>query len=182
MAATAALEPVAWISSIRRGDQLLADRLLVDLAEQLLDVAVGGGRQPLEDRVGVVVAGLDALEIEDREATEAGQRTGQPGVDDRIHRGSQDRDRQVDAAEDLGEVDVGRLDGVGAGGERDVLEAVGRADRVDLRMEDAPLRGTRRLGGGGDPGSLDHVLLLCRLAPDLHAPRVYQRVSFGCPR
>ena len=124
------------------GDQVLADRLLVDLAEQVLDVAVGGGGDSLEDRVGVVVAGLDALEVEDREAAEAGQRAGHPGVDDGVHRGGEDRDRQVDAAEGLGEIDVGRLDGVGAGGERDVLEAVGRADRVDLRMEDAALRRT----------------------------------------
>ena len=41
--------------------------------------------------------------------------------------------------EDLGEIDVGRLDRVGAGRERDVLESVRRSDRVDLGMEDAPL-------------------------------------------
>ncbi len=167
------------------GDQILADRLAVDLAEQLLDVAVIGGGETLEHRIGVVVTSLDTLEVEDREATEASQRAGHPGVDHRVHRGGQDRDRQVDAAQGLGEIDVRRLDGVGARSERHVLETVGRADRIHLRMEDAALRRTRRLGWGGDPGSIDHVLLLCRQTLDSarpRAPRVYQRVSFGCPR
>ena len=44
----------------------------------------------------------------------------------------------------LGEDDVGRVDRVRAGGERDVLEPVGRADRVHLRAEDPPVR--QRLG------------------------------------
>ncbi len=66
----------------------------------------------------------------------------------------------VDAAERLREIDVGGLDRVGAGRERDVLEAVGRPDRVDLAAEDAP---TRRAGRLRDLGPLDHLALLCRL-------------------
>ena len=163
-------------------DQLLADRFTVGLGEQALDLVIGRRGDAIEDRGRFVVAGLDALEVQDREATEAGQRPGHPRIDDRVHRRGQDRDRKVDAAEGLAEIDVGRLDGVGTGCERDVLEPVGRADRVNLGMEDTALRGTGQLGRGGHPGSLDHVALLSNLTVALSLSRVYQRVSFGCPR
>ena len=128
-------------------DEVLADRLAGRPRRGARWTSSSGAvGDPLEDRVGIVVAGLDALEVQDREPAEAGQLAGQPGIDDRVHRRGEDRDREVDAAERLGEVDVGRLDGVGAGRERDVLEAVGRADRVDLRVEDAPLG---RVAGSG---------------------------------
>ena len=52
VAATAAFEPAAWISLEPAGDELLADRLPVGLGEQRLDLVVGRGRDPLEDRVG----------------------------------------------------------------------------------------------------------------------------------
>ena len=60
------------------GDEVLADRLPVRLGEERLDVAVGGRRDPLEDVVRIVVAGLDALEVEDRQPAETRQRTGHP--------------------------------------------------------------------------------------------------------
>ena len=61
-----------------RGDQLLADRLRVDLGEEVLDLTVGRRGDALEDRVGVVVAGLDALEVEDGESAEPGELAGEP--------------------------------------------------------------------------------------------------------
>ena len=122
------------------GDEVLADRLLVDLGEEPLDLVVRRGGDPLEQRVRIVVASLDAFEVEDGQAAEAGEFAGHPRVHDRIHRGGQDRDREVDAAEGLGEVDVRRFDGVRARGERDVLEPVGRSDGVDLGVEDASRR------------------------------------------
>ena len=138
MAATAALEP-RGVDRLEPGrDQVLADRLQVDLGEELLDVAVGCGGDPLQDGVGVVVAGLDALEVEDRETAETRELAGHPHVDDGVHRGGQDRDLERDAAERLREVDVRRLDRVRSGRQRDVLEAIGGPDRVDLGMEDAP--------------------------------------------
>ena len=76
-------------------DQVLADRLQVDLGEELLDVAVGRGGDPLQDGVGVVVAGLDAFEVEDRETAETGELAGHPDIDDGVHRGGQDRDRRA---------------------------------------------------------------------------------------
>ena len=146
------------------GDQVLADRLLIRLGEQVVDLGVGGGGDAPQDLGRVVVACLDALEVEDREATQAGQLAGHPHVDDGVHGRSQDRDGEVDATERLAEVDVGRLDRVRARRQRDVLEAVGRPDGIDLRMEDtARGRGGRRRR----LGSLDHVALLCRLTVGL---------------
>ena len=144
------------------GDEVLADRLLVGLGEERLDVAVGGRRDPGEDRVRIVVAGLDALEVEDRPA-----RRDAPAH--RPIRGSTTAsiaDARIGIARSMpqnvwAEVDVGRLDRVGARGERHVLEAVGRPDRVHLRVEDAPLRGARRLGSRGRAGSFDHGAAVC---------------------
>ena len=59
-----------------------------------MDLVVGGGRDPLEDGVGIVVARLDAFEVEDRETAEAGELAGHAGIDDGVHRRGEDRDRQ----------------------------------------------------------------------------------------
>ena len=143
-------------------DELLADRLLVGLGEERPEVGVVGRRDPLEDRVGVVVARLDALEVQDGEPAEPGERAGHPRVHDRVHRRGEDRDREVDAAEGLGQIDIGRLDGVGAGSERDVLEAVGRADRVHLGVEDPSTRRLTRVADLECLGSVDHLTLRSR--------------------
>ncbi len=141
------------------GDEVLAHRLQVGLGEEGLDVGIRRRGDLAEQLVRVVVAGLDALEIEDRETAESPELPGEPGIDDGVHGGREDRDGEIDAGERLGQVDIGRFDRVRAGGERDVLEAVRRADRVHLRMEDAALgrRAEIRLR------SVDHVALLCRL-------------------
>ena len=81
------------------GDQVLADGLGVDLGQEVLDLGVGRRGDPREDGIGVVVAGLDALEIEDREAAEARQLPGHPRVDDGIHGGGEDRDGELDPGE-----------------------------------------------------------------------------------
>ena len=128
------------------GDQLLADGRLVGLGEDVLDLGVGGRDDAVQDLGRVVVAELDALEVEDREAAEAGQLAGQAHVRDRVHRRRQDGHLEADPAEVLGEHDVGRVDRVGAGGEGHVLEAVRRADRIHLGAEDPPVG--KRLGHG----------------------------------
>ena len=55
------------------GDQRLADGGPVGLGEDVLDLPVGGRDDPVQDLCRVVVAELDALEVEDRETAEAGQ-------------------------------------------------------------------------------------------------------------
>ena len=134
-------------------DEVLADRLLIDLREERLDVRVRGRGDALEDAVRIVVAGLHALEVQDRQAAEPGQLPRQPRVDHGVHRGREDGDPELDAAEHLREVDVGRFDRAGAGRERHVLEAVGRSDRVHLAVEDA----ARSRLGRGRLGSVDHA-------------------------
>ena len=118
------------------GDQLLADRRRVGLGEEVLDLAVGRGRDPAEDLVRVVVAGLDALEVEDREPAEAASAPANRGSTTASIAEARIGMPSVDAAERLAELDVGRLDRGGPGRERDVLEAVGRAEGVDLGPED----------------------------------------------
>ena len=81
------------------GDEVLADRLLIRLRQDVVDLGVRCRRDPLQDRVGIVVAGLDALEVEDREPAEPCQLPGHPGIHDRVHRRGEDRDLELDAAE-----------------------------------------------------------------------------------
>ena len=114
------------------GDQLLANRCGVGLCQHVLDAVVRGGGDPLQDLVGGVVARLDALEVEDRQPSEPPQLGRQPHVRDRIHCGGQDRNLERNAAEVLRKDNVGGINGVGAGGQRDILEAVRGSDRIDL--------------------------------------------------
>ena len=65
--------------------------------------------------VRVVVARLDALEVEDRDAAQARQLAGEADVDDGIHGGREDRDAQAQAGELDAGVDVGGLDRLGPG-------------------------------------------------------------------
>jgi hypothetical protein len=97
------------------GDQLLADRRCVHLGEKVLDRVVRCGRDLLENRVGIVVSSLDALEVQHREAAESGELAGEPGIDDRVHRGGDDRNREREPGQRTGQVDVGRFDRLRAG-------------------------------------------------------------------
>jgi hypothetical protein len=138
------------------GDELVPDRLRVGLGEELVDLVLRRRGDPGEDLAGFVVAGLDTLQVQDRETAKAGQLSRKTGVDDRVHGGRQDRDREGDAAQLDRQVNVRRLDRARAGRQRDVLEAVGGTDRVDLRMEDPALR------GGAGLGLVEHERLLER--------------------
>ena len=140
-----------------RRDQVLADGLSVGLGKDVVDIGIGCRGDPLEHLVGIVEPSLDPLEIEDGQAAEPCQLPGHPRIDDRVHRRGEDGDRQVDAAERLGEVDVGRLDRIGARRERDILEAVRRTDGVDLGPEGAACG--RRSACFGYVGPVDHVAL-----------------------
>jgi hypothetical protein len=98
------------------GDQLLPDRLGVGRGQEVVDGVVRRGGEPLEDCVGVVVTGLNALEIQDRQPAEPAELRREPDVDDRVHRRREDWDCEREPGERAADVDVGRLDRLGARG------------------------------------------------------------------
>ena len=113
-------------------DQVLAHGPRVGLGEDVVDIASGAVAMRTEHRHGVLVARLDALQVQHRQAAEPGQLTRRPCVDDRVHRRREDGDGEIDAGELDRRVDVRWLDRLQPGRERDIVEAVGGAERIDL--------------------------------------------------
>ena len=115
-----------------------------------MDLIIGRRGDARDDGVGILEPRLHALEVQDGEPAEPRQLAGEAGVDDGVHRGREDGDLERQATERLIEANVGGFDGLRPGGERDVLEAVRRADAVDLRTEAPPTRrGSLSLGHPG---------------------------------
>src|SRR4029450_4176275 len=80
-------------------DELIPDRSCVGGGEDVVDLVVrrvGDLRQALRR---LVVASLDAFEVQDREAAERGERTGEGRIDDRGHRRGGGRDGGGECAE-----------------------------------------------------------------------------------
>ena len=73
-------------------DELVANRLLVRGGQHVVDGVVGRVGDSLEDPGRVVVARLDALEVQDREAADPGESTRESRIDDGIHCRGEDRD------------------------------------------------------------------------------------------
>ena len=73
------------------GDQLRLDRLAVDVLHLPRRDVLREGRDPLELRVGVLVAALDALEVEHGEAAELADQPGRRRRDDAVERGGEQR-------------------------------------------------------------------------------------------
>ena len=152
VAATTAGDPAACSSAIRRSTRSSRIGAAYASASSSWTSVVWRGGDPREHRVGIVVARLDAFEVEDRHAAEARQLTGKPHVRDRVHgrrRGSGSRSRRPQKSSR--DVDLGGLDRLHAGRQGDVVEAVGGADGVDLggatrsrhrRVELSPTRGS----------------------------------------
>ena len=158
----------------RAGDQVLADRLGVGLGEESLDLVVGRGGDPPEDRVGLVVAGLDALEVEDREPAEPGELAGDARR--RRRRPSPTRGSGWRASMPANvcarSTSAGSMVSVPGASETSSKPYVGRIVSTfewKTRRCAAPIRGVRRRR------SVDHVALLCRLTVGCLWPRVYQR-------
>src|SRR5206468_2451624 len=95
----------------------------------------------------IVVARLDAFEVEDGEPPEASESTRERRIDHRVHRGREHRNAEGDPREHLGKIDVVGLDRIQAGRERDILEAIRRPELVDL--------GTERAADGERPGYVE---------------------------
>ena len=82
-----------WISSS-------LDRLAVDPLDDLGRLVQAGGGDAVEHLVGILVAGKDPLEVQDREAAEAAHLDGEPGADHTVHGGGDHRDLRSDARRD----------------------------------------------------------------------------------
>ena len=82
VAATAAFEPAAWISSIRRATS--SSRTGVAYTSASRSWTSPSAAAAIRSRIssGIVVPRLDAFEVEDRQAAEAGEGTGEARVDD----------------------------------------------------------------------------------------------------
>ena len=96
----------------------------------------GAEAMPREDRVGLLVARLDALEVEDREPAEAASSPATRGVDDGVHRRREDRDRErrCRRTSDARSTSAGSMVSVPGASETSSKPYVGRMP-VDLRME-----------------------------------------------
>ena len=133
----------------QRGDQLVAHRLLVGLGEDVRGRLSGlRGGDPLDDRRGVLVARVEALEVDEGDATVAAHAHREVGIGDGVHGGRQERDLEAEPAEVRRQVDLGGIDRHGAGDERDLLEAVGAAQASLGRVADRGLIDHRPTSAG----------------------------------
>ena len=108
-------------------DQLLLDRLLVDLLHLARGLVAVQPRDALELRVGVLVAGPDALEVQDRETAEAADHAGGLGRHDAVHGRGEQRQLEAIGPERPRDVDVVGIPRAPRRDDRDVVESVGAA-------------------------------------------------------
>ena len=88
------------------GDQLGLDRLGVDLLHDPRGDLLGGRGDLVELLVGVLVAGPDALQVEDAEPTELADQARGPGADHTVHRRREERQLEAIRTQVPGDVDV----------------------------------------------------------------------------
>ena len=105
-------------------DQLVLDRLGVDPLHLAGGELLRLRRDPLELLVRVLVAGPDALEVQDAEAAELAEDPGRLGRDDAVHRRGQERKLEPVGPDHRGDVDVIGVSRAPRGHDRDVIEAV----------------------------------------------------------
>ena len=136
-------------------DQLLLDRLLVDLLHLPGGLVARQARDALEHRVGVLVAGPDPLEVQHGEPAEAADDARGLRRDDPVHRGGEQRELEAVRAERPGDVDVVGIARPARRDDRYVIESIGAA-RL-LASADLDLHGGI-LGVGADGvGRHNHV-------------------------
>src|SRR5690606_27327142 len=88
---------------------------------------------------GIVVAGPDALQVQDGQAARLVHGDGKLGIDDRVHRGSEERDIKVKGPDIEPHLHQFRIDGDRAGYDGDLVEPVGATKLLETR---------RRVGSG----------------------------------
>ena len=123
-----------------RGDEVGPDRHFVGLGQHARGFrSTLRGNDLLDDRAGVVIAGVQALEVHEGNPAMARHADGEVGIGHRVHRGRHERDLQAISTEIGRQVDLGRIDGDGAGHEGDFLEAVGAPQPAVGRVADGCL-------------------------------------------
>ncbi len=129
-----------------RGDEIVADRLLISLRKDMAGgLARVGSRNALDDGAGVLVAGVQALEVDECQAAVTAHADGEFGIGDRVHGGREKRDLEPEAAEVDGDIHLRGIGRHGAGDERNLLEAVGSAETSLGRVADRCLIDQRDL-------------------------------------
>ena len=106
------------------GDQLLLDRLAVDLLHLAGRLFLAERGDPLELLLSVLITREDALEVEHGEPPEAADRAGGGGRDDPVHRAGQQRQLEAVVAELPADVDVVRIARAAGGHDCDVVKPV----------------------------------------------------------
>ena len=137
-------------------NELLADGRGIGLGQDALHFVVGRGKDLGEHLRRVLVAGLHTLEIQDREPAEPREDAGERGIDHRVHGGGHDRDLEPMPQNDWpSSTSLGSMV-FGAGRQRDVFEAVGRSDLIDLRVEGRQRARSAAAGRAAGAVLLDH--------------------------
>ena len=129
-------------------NQLLANRGLVQLLQQGVDVLPGRLRDLLQDAGRVGVAGLQPIEVEHRHAPQTAHLDREAHIDDAVHRRREDRDGQPERAQLNAAVDFLGIDRHPAGDQRHLIEAVGTAGPLEAAQLEC-LAGFERRGFQG---------------------------------
>jgi hypothetical protein len=99
-------------------------RLLVELLHKLGRLLRARARDLRHDLAGLLVAGVDAVEVEDPEAAELAHGDGEGGVHDAVHGRGQEGDLELDAAEGEARVRLFGVDRHIARHQGDLVESV----------------------------------------------------------
>ena len=139
--------------------EAIAHELGLDrLGVQLLHAPRRGGlleRGDLgEQRLGVVVAGPESLEVEHAEAAELAEHDRGPRADDRVHRRAEHGDRELERVDRPGGRDVLGIARAPRGHDRDVVERIGATRALGAAELDLHAHGISLPGGiGHDAGA-----------------------------
>ena len=112
------------------GDQLGLDGLGVDLLHPSGGLVVVELGDLLEQRLGVLVAGPETLEVEDTDPAEPADLDGGGRADHRVHGRGHQRQLEAEGVDLPGDVDVLGVTGATAGHDGDVVEPVGPPRRL----------------------------------------------------
>src|SRR5882672_6668580 len=163
-------------------DQLFLDGLAIDALDDLGRFFQAGRGDAVQDRVGVLVAGEDAFQVEDREAPHPAHLDRERGAHHPVHGRRDDGDGEAVAAELPGDVDLAGVDGHGAGNQRDIIEAVRRPGLPappDPHAHTPRLLASPGLGPGPLPAIWTPYVENHLLRPTVGRGQVYERPAPG---